>query len=197
MDKDSIPYHDLTVAVFLIILLPNSNQEPKSKGRATKPAGSSSDLARLVWISLCILVPVVLMLGCTPGNLTQSSTGWSPVAAAPIPASTGSMVDEVGTFSPLDNLLTVTDPSPFVVGHIIQIGGEQMEITSIAFRDLSVTRGENGTQPAAHPDGSEVLLLAGDLAIYVGTKQGAVKGLRDDGSGLPSVDWTYSPVGSE
>ena len=119
------------------------------------------------------------------------------MAVAPIPTSTGSLVDEGGTFSPLDNLLTVTDPNPFVVGHVLQIGPEQMEVTSITFRDLGITRGANGTTPAAHPDLSEVLLLAGDLAIYIGTKQGSVKGLRDDGSGLPAVEWTYSPVDPE
>ena len=43
--------------------------------------------------------------------------------------------------------------------------------------------------------GQKSLLLAGDLAIYISTKQGSVKGLRDDGSGLPAVEWTYSPVG--
>ena len=149
------------------------------------------------WISLVWLAVGLLLLGCTPGDLSQASTGWSPVAAAPIPQATGSLISEGTTFSPEDNLLSVTDPNPFVVGHVLEIGGELMEVTSISLRELGVARGINGTTPRAHADGSEIMLLAGDVAIYIGTKQGTVKSLRDDGSGLPSVEWTSSPLDPE
>ncbi len=149
------------------------------------------------WSSIAWLAVVLLLLGCAPGDLSRPSTGWSPVAAAPIPQTTGSLINEGSTFSPEDNLLSVTDPNPFVVGHVIEIGGELMEVTSVSFRDLGVARGINGTTPRAHPDGSEIMLLAGDMAIYIGTKQGAVKSLRDDGSGIPSVEWISSPLDPE
>ena len=195
--KDSIQYHDLTGVFFLIILFLKSNHGTTSAKKPVKLGPPAWRRATMALACMFMLSAALFLLGCTPGNLSESSTGWSPIAAAPIPATTGSLVDEGGTFSPLDNLLTVTDPNPFVVGHVLQIGAEQMRITAITFRDLGVARGANGTLPAAHPDRSEVLLLAGDLAIYIGTKQGSVKGLRDDGSGLPAVEWTYSPVDPE
>ena len=202
MGKDTIPYHDTTIAVFLlIILLRNFTHGPDSIESTSQPVDEpASPMRRRAlpgWVSFVLLATVLLLLACAPGDLSQSSTGWSPVAAAPIPQSTGSLINEGSTFSPEDNLLTVTDPNPFVVGHVIEIGGELMEVTSISFRDLSVARGVNGTTPKAHPDGSEIMLLAGDVAIYIGTKQGAVKSLRDDGSGIPSVEWTSSPLDPE
>ena len=200
--KDTIPYHDTTIAVFLlIILLRISAQRPDSIESTSqpvdKPASPMQRQALLGWSRLAWLAAVLLLLACAPGDLSRPSTGWSPVAAAPIPKITGSLINEGSTFSPEDNLLTVTDPNPFVVGSVLEIGGELMEVTTISFRDLGVARGINGTLPRAHPDGSEIMLLAGDMAIYIGTKQGVVKSLRDDGSGIPSVEWTSSPLDPE
>ena len=192
------------VAFLLIVLLRISAQRPDTPDSiestsqpGDKPASPMQKRASSVWSSIAWLAVVLLLLGCAPGDLSRPSTGWSPVAAAPIPQSTGSLINEGSTFSPEDNLLSVTDPNPFVVGHVIEIGGELMEVTSISFRDLGVARGMSGTTPRAHPDGSEIMLLAGDMAIYIGTKQGAVKSLRDDGSGIPSVEWISSPLDPE
>ena len=202
MDKDTIPYHDSIIAVFLLIILHristhgpdsiDSNSQPVN--RTAPPVGRRLLPGR---VGLVLLAACLLLLACTPGDLSRPSTGWSPVAAAPIPQSTGSLISEGGTFSPEDNLLTVTDANPFVVGSILEIGGEQMEVTSISFRNISVARGVNGTVPRAHPDGSEIMLLADDMAIYIGTKQGTVKSLLDDGSGVPSVEWISSPLDPE
>ena len=119
------------------------------------------------------------------------------MAAAPALSGTGSSVDEGRTFTPLDNILTVTDTSGFKVGQILVIDTEQMRVTSISFRDLGVVRGVNGTPPKAHADRSKILAIGDELTIYIGTIQGSVKKLRDDGSGLPNVEWTFSPLDAE
>ena len=151
----------------------------------------------MAWAIFLSLFPAALLLGCTPGNLTEPSSGWSPVAAAPIPTATGVFVNEAAGFGPLDNQLAYAGSYLFTIGQVIEIGGEQMRITGVAFSELTVERGIDGAQPVTHPDRSEIMLLAGDMAVYVGSKQGSVKSFRDDGSGLPSPDWIYSPAGLE
>ena len=53
----------------------------------------------------------------------------------------------------------VSDGTEFAVGQTIIIGAEQLLVTNIAENNLSVSRGLNGTTPAAHGDGSVVYIL--------------------------------------
>ena len=61
--------------------------------------------------------------------------------------------------------------------------------------DLGVVRGANGTTRQPHGDGTPVFILSEEVVtIYVGTKQGDLKALQDDGFGPPSTKWTFRPL---
>jgi hypothetical protein len=55
--------------------------------------------------------------------------------------------------------ITVSDGAQFAVGQTIIIGAEQLLVTGIGANTLSVSRGLNGTTPAAHAEGSAVYIL--------------------------------------
>ena len=140
------------------------------------------------------LLPVaVLLLACTPGSFGQPSSGWSPAAAAMVPVKTGETIDEGAPFSNLDDTLTVSYAVGFAVGQTIQIGTEQMTITSIRDRDLQVVRGANGTWPQFHADQSDIHKLGEEWVVFITTIQGEVTALRDDGSPSPPIKWTFVP----
>lgn len=139
---------------------------------------------------------MVLVLGCTPGSFSESSPGWSPAAAVIVPVRTNETINEGAPFSDLDDELTVSFAVGFTVGQTIQIGGEQLLITSIRDRNLRVNRGVNGTKPQVHADQSDIYTLGDEWVVFVSTRQGEVKALRDDGSPSHEVKWTF-PSGSD
>ena len=55
--------------------------------------------------------------------------------------------------------ITVDDGGQFHVGQTIQIGTEQMLVTSVSSNFVSVTRGLNGTTPTGHQDGAAIGIL--------------------------------------
>ena len=141
-----------------------------------------------------LLLPIAaLLLACTPGSFAQSSSGWSPAAAAVVPVKTGEIVDEGAPFSNVDDTLTVSYAVGFAVGQTIQIGTEQMTITAVRDRDLRVVRGANGTWPQVHADQSDIYKLGEEWVVFITTKQGQITALRDDGSPSPPVKWTFAP----
>ena len=68
----------------------------------------------------------------------------------------GTDINKVGGYTATDIALTVDDGTKFAVGETIQIGAEQLYITSIATHVLTVTRGVNGTTGAAINDNDDV-----------------------------------------
>jgi hypothetical protein len=70
----------------------------------------------------------------------------------------GAVVDDAAV-TPDGAAITVSDEAQFAVGQTIIIGAEQLLVAGIEENALSVTRGLNGTLPAAHPDGSGVYIL--------------------------------------
>ncbi len=68
----------------------------------------------------------------------------------------GADINEGGTFSATDTVLTVTDGSKFAVGQTILIESEQLYITAISTNNLTVIRGINGTTAATHADSTDI-----------------------------------------
>ena len=68
----------------------------------------------------------------------------------------GADINEGGTLSATDTVLTVTDGSKFSVGQTILIESEQLYITAISTNNLTVTRGVNGTTGATHADSTDI-----------------------------------------
>ena len=68
----------------------------------------------------------------------------------------GADINEGGTFSASDTVLTVTDGTRFAPGQTVLIATEQLYITAISGNDLSVSRGINGTAAATHADGADI-----------------------------------------
>lgn len=69
-------------------------------------------------------------------------------------------VNEGGTFSNSDLILTVTNGPRFQVGQIIKIDNELLQVTAISGNNLTVTRGFGGTSAASHSDASTVIIMS-------------------------------------
>ncbi len=61
--------------------------------------------------------------------------------------------------TPASAVIAVSDGTQFGVGQTVIIGAEQLLVTGIAEDNLSVSRGLNGTTPAAHADATAVYIL--------------------------------------
>ena len=70
----------------------------------------------------------------------------------------GAVVDSA-VVTPEGATIAVSDGTKSAVGQTVIIGTEQLLVTGIDENNLSVSRGLNGTTPAAHPDGSTVYIL--------------------------------------
>jgi hypothetical protein len=92
--------------------------------------------------------------------------------------------------------LAVTRGSVFGSGQTILIDAEQLGVASVTGNNLTVTRGANGTVAQNHEGGAAIYAIGSSVVvIFVGTKQGEVKALQDDGSGPPKVLWTFPQSG--
>lgn len=110
-----------------------------------------------------------------------------------IPNETGGRLIEGSALFTQDTTLTVDNPRDFVPGQVILIGEEQILVVSIEDGDLIVERGSNNTMPRIHPDLSPIFTLGGQATVFISTKEGEVKVLDDDGTGVPSLRWSYLP----
>ena len=63
------------------------------------------------------------------------------------------------SITPSAATVTVDDGGQFHVGQTIQIGTEQLLVTSVSGNSVHVTRGLNGAAPAEHQDGTNIHLL--------------------------------------
>ena len=169
------------------------SRSPAARTVDTSVALSRAGLGRL---ALYAAVFVVLLAGCTGGQrLSGDSNGWSPASVSGAVQVSRSSITEGFSFTESDSTLTVSQGSEFSVGQTLVIDNEQLAITSIVGNDLGVVRGANGTTPQPHADGTPVFILSEDVVtIYVGTKQGDLKALKDDGFGPPSTKWTFRPL---
>ena len=144
---------------------------------------------------LCAAVFMVLLAGCTGQRLSGDSNGWSPASVSGAVQISQASISEGFTFTESDSTLTVTAGARFSVGQTLVIESEHLAVISISGNDLGVVRGANGTTPQPHSDGTPVFILSEDVVtIYVGTKQGELKALKDDGFGPPSTKWTFRPL---
>ena len=147
-------------------------------------------------IALGLAVLLVALAGCTAGRLEGDSKGWSPAAVSSQAQISRTVIAEGLLFSESDNTLTVANSTIFTTGQIILLGSEQLVVTGVVGNNLNVVRGANGTLPQAHPDGAAVSILTEDVVtVYVGTRQGEIKALEDDGLGSPETKWTFRPLG--
>lgn len=101
----------------------------------------------------------------------------------------------MGLWTPLDNILTVTNAAGFAEGKILQIDDERLLITSILDKDLTVERGFDNTRPQSHADQATIYTIGDQFEVFIATKQGDVKALIDDGSEAPPVRWIIRPEG--
>ncbi|PKB79481.1 MAG: hypothetical protein BZY88_13110 [SAR202 cluster bacterium Io17-Chloro-G9] len=147
-------------------------------------------------MALFAAVFVVLLAGCTGEGLSGDSTGWSPASVSGAVQLSRAAISEGFTFTESDSTLTVTQAAGFSVGQTLVIESEHLAVISISGNDLGVVRGANGTTSQPHSDGTPVFILSEEVVtIYVGTKQGDLKALKDDGFGPPSTKWTFRPLG--
>ena len=155
---------------------------------------SSRPWAGLVRLGMYAAVIALLFTGCTGQELSGGSNGWSPASVSgAVQVSQASIAESFG-FSESDSTLTVSGGG-FSVGQTLVVESEHLAVTSVVGNNLSVIRGTNGTTPQPHAVGTPVFILSEDVVtIYVGTKQGELKALRDDGFGPPSTKWTFRPV---
>ena len=147
-------------------------------------------------MALCAAVFMLLLAGCTGGQrLSGDSNGWSPASVSGAVQLSQASISEGFTFTESDATLTVTQGARFSVGQTLVIESEHLAVISIAGNDLGVVRGANGTTPQPHGDGAPVFVLSEEaVTIYVGTQQGDLKALKDDGFGPPSTKWTFRPL---
>lgn len=71
-------------------------------------------------------------------------------------------INEGGTFSNSDTTLTVTSGTDISNNDFILIDSEILQVTNVATNDLTVTRGQNGTDADTHADGATVFLIEGN-----------------------------------
>jgi hypothetical protein len=115
--------------------------------------------------------------------------------AGELPSDTGSQIQVGRTVAASDRVLAVTRGSVFASGQTILIGAEQLQVASVTGNNLTVVRGANGTFAQNHEGGAAIYAIGSSVVIFVGTKQGEVVALRDDGSGTPEVVWTFPQSG--
>ena len=139
---------------------------------------------------------MVLFGGCTGAEgLSGDSSGWSPASVSGAVQISQASISEGFTFTESDSTLTVSQGAGFSVGQTLVVESEHLAVISIFGNDLGVVRGANGTTPQPHGDGVPVFILSEEIVtIYVGTKQGELKALKDDGFGPPSTKWTFRPL---
>lgn len=148
-------------------------------------------MARLV---SCAAVLLVLLAGCTGQQLSGDSNGWTPASVSGIVQISQASISERFGLTESDSTVTVTGGG-FSVGQTLVIGSEHLAVTSVVGNDLGVVRGANGTTPEPHADGAPVFILSDEaVTIYVVTKKGEIKAMRDDGFGPPSTDWIFRPL---
>lgn len=151
---------------------------------------------RIGLLALSSMALALLLVGCTGSNLGGSSSGWSPALASDVPSDTGSQIQAGRTVAASDRVLAVTNGSVFAPGQTILIGTEQLEVASVAGNNLTVVRGANRTVARNHEGGAAIYaIMSSAVVIFIGTKQGEVTALLDDGSGPPTVLWTFRPAG--
>jgi hypothetical protein len=71
-------------------------------------------------------------------------------------------INEGGTFSNSDTTLTVTSGTDISNNDFILIDSEILQVTNVATNDLTVTRGQSGTDADTHADGATVFLIEGN-----------------------------------
>lgn len=190
----------LNNAFFSLVLsfTPGLLRHPVRQPQTTQTAVSALFFARtsLSRLAPCAAILVILLLGCTDAqSLSGDSRGWSPASVSGDVQVSRASVSEGFTFTESDSTLTVTQGAAFSVGQTLVIDTEHLAVTSIIGNNLGVVRGANGTTPQPHADGEPVFILSEDVVtIYVGTKQGEIKALKDDGFGPPSIKWTFRPL---
>ena len=138
---------------------------------------------------LCAAFSVASVACTDTAGLGETSNGWSPVVAVPIPSDTGVTVNQTRNVDPLDTAITVTDVTRFDLGQVIQLGGERMRIAAIREQQLVVVRGVDGTTPATHSSLERILTTGDQFTVFVATKQGGILALQDDGLGDPRIQW--------
>jgi hypothetical protein len=150
----------------------------------------------VIRMAFCAAILIVALAGCTGQGLSGDSNGWSPASVSGAVQVSQANISEGFPFTESDSTLTVSFPGEFSVGQTIVIDNEHLAVTSKAGNDLGVVRGTNGTTAQPHRDGTPVFILSEEaLTIYVGTKQGEIKALTDDGFGPPSTKWIFRPLG--
>ena len=80
-------------------------------------------------------------------------------------------INEGGTFSNSDTTLTVTSGTGISNNDFILIDSEILQVTNVATNDLTVTRGQSGTDADTHANGATVFLIVGNADTdndYVG-----------------------------
>lgn len=117
------------------------------------------------------------------------------MSAVVLPVDSGVSLNELGSLSPLDNTLTVTNSLAFELGQIIQIENEQILINLIRDDELTVERGVNGTKAESHPGQSVISSVGEQFVVFVTTKQGEIEAMVDDGSEAPDIEVSFRPAG--
>lgn len=72
------------------------------------------------------------------------------------------IINEGGEFSNSDTTLTVASGTGIANNDFILINNEILKVTNVSTNDLTVTRGQSGTEAAAHENGSVVKLITGN-----------------------------------
>ena len=191
--RGTIRYHDSKALVILINSLHIADYVPKrSDYRPAKTlVGPRANLRNLVLVLALVAFASMVLAACTSGsNLRDTTSGWSPVAAIPVPLDTGGRITEGRAVDPLDNTLTVSNPSDFAVGQVLQIDDERLQITAIRDKDLTVLRGFDDTTPQSHADLATIYTIGEQFVVVISTKDGEIIALDDHGSGAPAVKWS-------
>jgi hypothetical protein len=71
-------------------------------------------------------------------------------------------INEGGTFTNSDTTLTVTSGTGISNNDFILIDSEILKVTNVATNDLTVTRGQSGTDADTHANGATVFLIVGN-----------------------------------
>ena len=157
---------------------------------ATSPERSKTKQVNLGLVLLfCAMLSLSLAACTSAAGIGGASSGWSPVAAIAIPLDTGSRINEGRNIEPPDNFFTVTNVDVFKVGQVLLLGQERLKIISIREQDLVVTRGVDGTRPQTHNGGATIYTVGDRFEVFVTTKQGDIKALKDDGLDSPVIQW--------
>ena len=177
-----------------MLLTPGIRRHPASPAQAALSVNARGFWASLGRIRLCAAVLLVLLAGCTGQGFNDESSGWSPASVSGAVLVSQASISESFTFTESDSTLTVSGGG-FSVGQTVVIESEHLAVTSVVGNDLGVVRGANGTTPQPHAVGTPVFILSEDVVtIYVGTMQGELIAMKDDGFGPPSTEWTFRPL---